>query len=160
MNKATKPFPKVQAFQKKSRRHVPSICSQLGGLNWPWSRHATVRLSADAAETSSQFSPCLGFPRISSQQVATECMTKWWKEFRGADGFDALTTRQLRKECTRRPEFMSFHLPFLFDVSLPAPTLANPLFRSRGIDLIGCFDKDAILQRRPWTGFPEWNGQQ
>jgi len=34
------------------------------------------------------------------------------------DGFDALTTRQLRKECT-----------------------------SRGIDLIGCFDKDAILQR-------------
>ena len=63
MNKATKtynsPFPKVQAFQKKSRRHVASICSQLGGLNWPWSRHVTVRLSADAAETSSQFSPCV-----------------------------------------------------------------------------------------------------
>lgn len=60
MNKATttynSPFPKVQAFQKKSRRHVASICSQLGGLNWPQSRHVTVRLSADAAETSSQFS--------------------------------------------------------------------------------------------------------
>ncbi len=150
MNKATKTYQDISkspGIQKKSGRQVASICYQLGGLlNWPQSRHVTVHLSADAAETSSQFSMCLGFPPISCDgnhvPELQQIPRRWWlwciDHTAVAQGMHAYTWVHVSSS----PISLT---------SLPAPILANPLFRSRGIDLIGCFDKDAILQRRSWT---------
>ena len=138
MNKATKtynsPFPKVQAFQKKSCRHVASICSQLGGLNWPWSRHVTVRLSGDAAETSSQFPPVW----ISLPYHPSKLQPNVWR----SDGNNSEALMALihspHDSCARnaRVDLSSCHFTSRFCLTFPVLRQPSPILYSGPGELI------------------------